>query len=173
MLPSVRLRIVKARFFFVTIKIFPAIVTTNQRNLSLLTTQLRIAQNLLRRQLDGDLVLCCILMDLSFSLVRKLKKKKRKNTRLSSSRVDWMIGYQRIYTGIEGIVCVAGRRWKTRRRCGHQWRSTGQFLQLVTQQEERDWCCHGTRRNSCQKWCCCRVRSYEQSQENGLPRKRG
>lgn len=83
----------KGEFFFVTIKIFPAIVTTNQRNLSLLTTQLRIAQNLLRRQLDGDLVLCCILMDLSFSLVRKLKKKKRKNTRLSSSRVDWMIGY--------------------------------------------------------------------------------
>ena len=110
----------EGEFFFVTTKIFPAIVTTNQRNLSLLTTQLRIAQNLLRRQLDGDLVLCCILMDLSFSLVRKLKKKKRKNTRLSSSRVDRMIGYQRIYTGIEGIVCVAGRRWKTRRRCGHQ-----------------------------------------------------
>lgn len=110
----------EGEFFFVTTKIFPAIVTTNQRNLSLLTTQLRIAQKLLRRQLDGDLVLCCILMDLSFSLVRKLKKKKRKNTRLSSSRVDWMIGYQRIYTGIEGIVCVAGRRWKTRRRCGHQ-----------------------------------------------------
>lgn len=110
----------EGEFFFVTTKIFSAIVTTNQRNLSLLTTQLRIAQNLLRRQLDGDLVLCCILMDLSFSLVRKLKKKKRKNTRLSSSRVDRMIGYQRIYTGIEGIVCVAGRRWKTRRRCGHQ-----------------------------------------------------
>lgn len=110
----------EGEFFFVTTKIFPAIVTTNQRNLSLLTTQLRIAQNLLRRQLGGDFVLCCILMDLSFSLVRKLKKKKRKNTRLSSSRVDWMIGYQRIYTGIEGIVCVAGRRWKTRRRCGHQ-----------------------------------------------------
>ena len=109
----------EGEFFFVTTKIFPAIVTTNQRNLSLLTTQLRIAQNLLR-QLDGDLVLCCILMDLSFSLVRKLKEKKRKNTRLSSSHVDWMIGYQRIYTGIEGIVCVAGRRWKTRRRCGHQ-----------------------------------------------------
>lgn len=120
MLPSVRLRIVKASFFLLLQKFFPAIVTTNQRNLSLLTTQLRIAQNLLRRQLDGDLVLCCILMDLSFSLVRKLKEKKRKNTRLSSSRVDWMIGYQRIYTGIEGIVCVAGRRWKTRRRCGHQ-----------------------------------------------------
>lgn len=110
----------EGEFFFVTTKFFPAIVTTNQRNLSLLTTQLRIAQKLLRRQLDGDLVLCCILMDLSFSLVRKLKEKKRKNTRLSSSRVDWMIGYQRIYTGIEGIVCVAGRRWKTRRRCGHQ-----------------------------------------------------
>lgn len=77
----------EGEFFFVTTKIFPAVVTTNQRNLSLLTTQLRIAQNLLRRQLDGDLVLCCILMDLSFSLVRKLKEKKRKNTRLSSSRV--------------------------------------------------------------------------------------